>query len=109
LRVPTAAFASARLAPKCAVQIFALYKNGNMTRYETINSLGDNFVKLMSKSLIPVHVLDWKVYYEAYLKQSDLLLKEFGKSKKTKAAGITAAMYNISDRTIYNVIAFMEG
>ena len=80
-----------------------------MTRYETINNLGDNFVKLMGKSLIPVHVLDWKVYYEAYLKQSDLICREFGKPKKTRAAGITAAMYNISDRTMYNVIAFMEG
>lgn len=80
-----------------------------MTRYETIKSLGDTFIKLMGKGLVPVHILDWKVYYEAYLKQADVLLKEHGKPKKTKAAGITAATYNISDRTIFNVIAFMEG
>ena len=79
-----------------------------MTRYETINSLGDNFIKLMGKSLIPVHILDWKVYYEAYLKQADLLIKEYGKPKKTRAAGITAAMYNISDRSMFSIIAFME-
>jgi len=80
-----------------------------MTRYETINSLDDNFIKLMGKGLIPVHILDWKVYYEAYLKQAELLFKEHGKPKKTKATGITAAMYNISDRTLFSVIAFMEG
>ena len=104
-----ATFASARLVPRCAVQIFALYINGNMTRYETITNLGDNFIKLMGKSLIPVHILDWKVYYEDYLKQADLLFKEYGKTKKTRAAGITAATFNISDRSMFSIIAFMEG
>jgi len=80
-----------------------------MTRYETINNLGDNFIKIMSKGLMPVHLLDWKVYYEAYLEQANLMLKEYGKPKKTKAAEITAAMYNISDRTVFSIIAFMEG
>ena len=109
MRVFIATFANAPLAQKCAVQIFAQYINGSMTRYETITSLGDNFIKLMGKSLIPVHILDWKVYYEAYLKQAQLLCKEHGKPKKTKAAGITAAMYNISDRSMFSIIAFMEG
>jgi len=63
----------------------------------------------MGKGLVPVHILDWKVYYEAYLKHSDILLKEFGKTKKTKAAGITAATFNISDRSMFSIIAFMEG
>jgi len=39
-----------------------------MTRYETITALGDTFVKLMGKSFIPVHILEYKLYYEAYLK-----------------------------------------
>jgi hypothetical protein len=49
------------------------------------------------------------VYYEAYLKQTELLLKEYGKPKKTWAAGMVADEYNISERTMFNVIAFMEG
>lgn len=80
-----------------------------MTRYETITSLGDDLIKLMGKSIIPVHILDWKVYYEAYLKQTELLLKEYGKPRKTWAAGMVADEYNISERTMFNVIAFMEG
>ena len=80
-----------------------------MTRYETILNLGDNFIKLMGKSLIPVHVLDWKVYYEAYLKQAEITAKEYGKPKKTLAAALTAETYSISERSMFNVIAFMEG
>ena len=72
-----------------------------MTRYETITNLGDNFIKLMGKSLIPIHILDWKVYYEAYLKESESL-------KKTQAASNVAESYKISERTMFNIIAFME-
>ena len=80
-----------------------------MTRYETIINLGDEFIKLMDKNLIPIHILDWKVYYEAYLKQTELLLKQYGKPRKTWAAGMVADDYQISERTMFNVIAFMEG
>jgi poly-beta-hydroxyalkanoate depolymerase len=80
-----------------------------MTRYETIVNLGDNFIKLMGKSLIPVHVLDWKVYYEAYLKQAEAVTRQYGKPKKTLAAALTAETYSISERSMFNVIAFMEG
>lgn len=79
-----------------------------MNRYETIVSLGDEFIKLMGKSLIPIHVLDWKVYYEAYLKETELLLKQYGKPKKEEAVMTVAANYDIARRTMYNVIAFME-
>jgi len=79
-----------------------------MNRYETILSLGDNFIKLMGKSLIPVHVLDWKVYYEAYLKQTELLNKQYGKPKKTWAAGMVAEEYKISERQMFKIISFME-
>ena len=80
-----------------------------MTRYETIVNLGDNFIKLMGKSLIPVHVLDWKVYYEGYLKEAGAVQKRYGKPKKTLAACLAAENYSISERSMFNIIAFMEG
>jgi hypothetical protein len=80
-----------------------------MTRYETIINLGDDFIKLMGKSLIPVHVLDWKVYYEAYLKETELQRQRTGKTRKTLAACMVAETYSISERNVFNIIAFMEG
>ena len=80
-----------------------------MTRYETIQSLGDNFIKLMGKGLVPTHILDWKVYYEAYLKEADLLTLHRVKRNKTRAACNVAENYKISERSMFNVIAFMEG
>ena len=80
-----------------------------MTRYETITSLGDDFMKLMGKNLIPVHILDWKVYYEAYVKELEALSNRYNSRQKTIAARIVADEYRISQRTIFNVIAFMEG
>ena len=79
-----------------------------MTRYETIVSLGDDFMKLMGKNLIPVHILDWKVYYEAYVKELESLQKKHGKIKKTRAAGIIADNFKISERQLFKIIAFME-
>jgi hypothetical protein len=80
-----------------------------MTRYESIINLGDNFVKLISRSLIPVHLLDWKVYYEAYLKESDLQKQRHGKVRKTHVACTIADDYKISERSMFTIIAFMEG
>ena len=79
-----------------------------MTRYETLLSLGDSLVKLIGKNIIPVHVLDWKVYYEAYLKETETLQKTNGKIKKTRAAGNVADNYKISERNMFKIIAFME-
>lgn len=80
-----------------------------MTRYETITSLGDTFIKLMGKGFIPTHILDWKVYYEAYLKEMEALQKQYGKPKKTRAAGNVADDFKISERSMFSIIAFMEG
>ena len=80
-----------------------------MNRYETITSLGENFMKLMGKNLIPIHILDWKVYYEAYLKEMEYQQKNFKKPRKTHAAGCVAEQYKITERTMFNIIAFMEG
>lgn len=79
-----------------------------MTRYETILNLGDNFISLMAKSFIPVHILDYKVYYEAYIREVEIQKKNSTKPKKEEAVGVVAAQYDISRRTMYSVISFME-
>jgi hypothetical protein len=56
-----------------------------------------------------VHVLDWKVYYEAYLKETELQRQRTGKTRKTLAACMVAETYSISERNVFNIIAFMEG
>ena len=79
-----------------------------MTRYETITSLGDDFMKLLGKNLIPVHILDWKVYYEAYVKEKEFLEKKYGKNKKTRAVGNVCDTYKISERNLFYIISFMD-
>ena len=79
-----------------------------MTRYETITGLGDDLVKLIGKRLIPVHILDWKVYYEAYLKETESLQKSFGKPKTTEAVETIAAQYDLSRRSMFYIVSFME-
>ena len=80
-----------------------------MTRYEILLNLGENFVKLVGKNLIPVHLLDWKVYYEAYLKETEYHKKHFKKVRKTHMIQLIAENYNITERTMFNVVSFMEG
>lgn len=55
-----------------------------MTRYETINSLGAEFMKLTGKGLIPLHILDWKVYYESYLEEMDYQRRHFKKTAQDR-------------------------
>ncbi|MFP9114922.1 hypothetical protein ACLI1A_13380 [Flavobacterium sp. RHBU_3] len=80
-----------------------------LTRYESITALGDNFLKLIAQGFIPTHILDWKVYYEAYLTEAEALKKQYGRTKKTRAAGNVADTYKISERCMFSIIAFMEG
>ncbi|RYD77136.1 MAG: hypothetical protein EOP55_09970 [Sphingobacteriales bacterium] len=80
-----------------------------MTRYEVITGLGDQLGLLMAKSLIPVHILDWKVYYETYLNEAAKYKLLHGKTGKTYVAGLVADEYNLSERTVFSIIAFMEG
>ncbi len=79
-----------------------------MTRYQTIISLGNELIKLMNKKLIPIHILDWKVYYEAYLSEKESAAKSRVKTNKTQIIYDLAGRFDITERTMYNVIAFME-
>ncbi len=80
--------------------IFVRNQNG-MTTYETITSQQQNILNLMSIGVVPVQILDWKVYYEAYLKELALV-------KKTEAVATIAAQYDISKRHMFRIIDFME-
>lgn len=79
-----------------------------MTRYETIVNLKDDFLKLIRKGFIPSHILDYKVYYEAYLCEMENQQKQGCKPKKEEAVMTVAAQYDIARRTMYNVVKFME-
>lgn len=72
-----------------------------MTTYEKILNLGDEFLKLINIGLVPVTVLDWKVYYEAYK-------LELQRASKTEAACTVAVHYDISRRQMFRIISFME-
>lgn len=80
-----------------------------MNRYETILNLGDEFLKLVNKGLIPVSMLDWKVYYELYKQQLEIQNKNFRKPRKIEALSIAAEHYDISKRHMQRVVSFMEG
>lgn len=79
-----------------------------MTRYQTIVSLNENLLKLVKKKLIPIHILDWKVYYEAYLAEKEYAATSRIKTNKTQIIYNLAGRFDITERTMYNVIAFME-
>ncbi|WP_294823638.1 hypothetical protein [uncultured Flavobacterium sp.] len=80
-----------------------------MTRYEAITGMGGDFTKLISLGLIPIHIADWKVYYEAYRNELDSAMQQGRKREKCIVADIVADQYDITRRTVYNIIAFMEG
>jgi hypothetical protein len=62
----------------------------------------------MGKGLIPVHLLDWKVYYEAYVKEYENQRRSFKRVTKTNVAATVAQHYNLSERMLFKIIAFME-
>ena len=72
-----------------------------MTRYETILNLGDGFLKLINSGIVSVHLLDWKVYYEYYLQESE-------KNKASEAINMVAANYDVSKRHMQRIVAYME-
>ncbi|MGQ2984011.1 hypothetical protein [Flavobacterium sp.] len=79
-----------------------------MTRYETIRGMGDRLTALVSLGVIPIHIAYWKIYYEEYVKELDAGIKS-GRAEKSMIADVVADKYGITRRTVYNIIAFMEG
>ena len=79
-----------------------------MTRYETIQSQQENILTLINKKFIPIHILDWKVYYEAYVQEMELLKNNFSKPTKEEAIQSVMIRYDLSRKTVFNIINFME-
>ena len=78
-----------------------------MTRYETLCRLGNDFPELVAKKLVPAHLLKWKTCYDSYHKIKKKRKKEV-LTHKTSLAALTAAEHNISERSMFSIIAFME-
>ena len=71
--------------------------------YELITKIENDstFLNLLRKGLIPLSVLDRKCYYERYT-------LELKTNTKMQSISNAAEEYNVSERTIYNAIKFME-
>lgn len=75
-----------------------------MTVHQILLSMENdlNYLTLLKRGVIPLSVLDKKVYYEFYINEL--------KSTVHKAQAITntAEEYHVSERTIIRAIAFMN-
>ena len=72
-------------------------------RYELITKIQSDilFLKLLKKGLLPLSVLDRKVYYEYFL-------NEFKTNKRWQAITNTADEFNVCESTIRRAIKYME-
>ena len=75
---------------------------GKMTTYEILISFENNlsFLNLLKKGVIPLSVLDKKVYYEYYLNERKT-------TNKAQSITNTSEEYKVSERTIIRAIDFM--
>jgi len=79
-----------------------------MNRYETIVNNEKTILSLICKNIVPVHILDWKVYYEAYLQDLNNQKKNCSKVKVMEAMKTVAANYDVSNRHMQRIVAYME-
>ncbi len=73
------------------------------SRYETISSMGDEFIKFIRIGLIPIHLTTYKVVYEEYKKQLQIHSDEPFKAVKN-----TAIDYDLQIRQVYRIIEYMS-
>ena len=73
-----------------------------LTVYDILNVFENdlNFLNLLRKGVIPLSVLDKKVYYEYYLNQRIT-------TNKAQSITNTSEEYKVSERTIIRAIDFM--
>lgn len=72
-----------------------------MNRYEIICKLDKDFLILINKGLLPVHLLAWKTIYEAYV-------NEMKRNKKMITYLYLADFFNLSETQIRNIVKFMS-
>lgn len=70
-----------------------------MVRYELLKSV--NLTPLVASGIVSIDIATWLQIYDFYL-------KELQQNKKAISIQFTSEYYNISDRSIYRIINFME-
>lgn len=70
------------------------------TRYEVLNNIDLN--KLTCLGILPVHLLDWKFYYEKYLEERE-------NHCTTVAVQYICDEYGIGESTVYKIVKYMGG
>ena len=76
-----------------------------MSTYDLINKLEklDYFNDLLTSGIVPTNMLDYKVIYEFYQKESERC------SRKKQALTNTADEFGVSERSVYLIIQKMKG
>ena len=73
-----------------------------MTNYEFLKNIDEAlYYELINRGVIPINVMTYKTIYESFL-------SELKKNKKSVAITFCADKYSVTERTIRNVIKFME-
>ena len=71
-----------------------------VTRYDYILNMNGDLITLVRIGLTPIHLLDWKVIYETYLRVKQTDTRSFIQD--------VANEYDITRKTVYNIIKYME-
>lgn len=72
-----------------------------MTNYDFLKSIEQSyFLELIKRGIVPVHIMDYLLIYETFLKE----LKE---NKKSVCITYCADKFNVHENTIRNIIKFM--
>lgn len=73
-----------------------------MENYEFIKSIPqDQFLQMVRRGIIPVHIMDWITMYEFYL-------NELKSNEKRISLQSAVEYYNCSEVTMYRIIKFMK-
>lgn len=72
------------------------------TNYEFLNKIDQSlYLELIKRGVIPINIMTYRTIYDAYLNELD-------KNKKSVAITFCAEKYNVTEKTIYNIINFMN-
>lgn len=70
-----------------------------MVRYELLKSI--NLTPLVASGIVGINIATWLQIYDYYK-------NELQTNNKINSIQFTADYYNISDRSVYRIISFME-
>lgn len=73
-----------------------------MENYNFIKSIPqEQFLQMVRRGIIPVHIMDWITMYEYYL-------HELKSNEKRVSIQSTSEYFNCSEKTVYNIINFLK-